>query len=210
MLLFSVNPFLTGMQKLSRLFRIFTVISALFVCENITNSQDETKTSQMYTSWVLFQVVPTPVIYQDADNFNSKVQYGLRWQVIPLNISFRTNKYNSPFQFFKINPVRRFTGSMDIFVQPEWTLSGFKYAKLARFGISAGSRIILPVKGDGEKVSVSFGGKYNYRKDLAGNKDGFWGIEAGIYALFGFVGLQFNYNFDDRSKYNIGFYFKYF
>jgi hypothetical protein len=173
-------------------------------------SQNETKYGEMYKSWLIFQVVPSPVIFQDADKDNAKIQFGLRWQVIPLNISFRSNKYTSPVQFFKINPVRRFTGSMDIFLQPEWTLSGYKYAKLARLGIAAGSRIIFPIKGDGEKISMSLGGKYTHRNDLEGGKNGFWGVEAGVYAIFGFVGLQFNYNFDERSRYSVGFYFKYF
>ncbi|MBL8017344.1 MAG: hypothetical protein JNK43_08745 [Ignavibacteria bacterium] len=174
------------------------------------HSQDETNRGAMYRSWALFQLIPSPVLYQDSDNLNSKVQLGLRWQVIPINISFRSNKHTSPVQFFKINPVRRFTGSMDIFVQPEWTVTGFKYSGLSRFGLSAGSRIILPLKGDGEKISFSLGGKYNYRKDSITGKNGFWSAEAGLYFLFSFVGIQFNYNFDDRSKYNVGFYIKYF
>ncbi len=173
-------------------------------------SQDQTDYSAMYRSWAIFQIVPSPVIFQDADEQNAKVQFGLRWQVIPLNISFRSNKYTSPVQFFKINPVRRFTGSIDLFLQPEWTLSGFKYAGLARFGIAAGSRIIFPVKGDGEKISVSIGGKYTHREDMVNNNNGYFGLEAGLYALFGFVGLQFNYNFDNRTRYNVAFYFKYF
>lgn len=174
------------------------------------NSQDQTDYSAMYRSWAIFQIVPSPVIFQDADEHNSKVQFGLRWQVIPLNISFRSNKYTTLVQFFKINPVRRFTGSMDLFLQPEWTLSGFKYSGLARFGIAAGSRIIFPIKGDGEKISVSIGGKYTHREDMIYNNNGYFGLEAGIYAIFGFVGLQFNYNFDKRTRYNVAFYFKYF
>ena len=195
---------------MSRKILIIKIFLLLFISNYPVFSQDETDNSAMYRSWALFQIMPSPVLYTDSDNLNSKFQLGFRWQVIPLNISFRSNKYTSPVQFFKINPVRRFTGSIDVFVQPEWTVSGYKYAGLSKFGISAGSRIILPVKGDGEKISVSLGGKYNHRNDLRGNKNGFWGIEAGVYAIFGFVGVQFNYNFDERSKYNAGFYFKYF
>jgi hypothetical protein len=189
---------------------VLTIILAQMILPANSFSQDETNTSAMYQSWALFQIVPSPVIFQDADKHNAKVQIGLRWQIIPLNISFRSNKYTTPLQFFKINPVRRFTGSMDIFVQPEWTVTGYKYAKLARFGISAGSRLILPIKGDGEKISFSVGGKYTHRKSLEGGNNGFWGIEGGVYFLFGFVGLQFNYNFDERQRYSAGFYFKYF
>jgi hypothetical protein len=194
------------MKKHKFLFLIVTMLAVPV----FTFSQDETNTGDMYKSWLLFQIIPSPVIFQDADKDNAKIQFGLRWQVIPLNISFRSNKYTTAFQFFKINPVRRFTGSMDIFVQPEWTVTGFKYSGLSRFGISAGTRFILPIKGDGEKLSFSLGGKYTHRKALEGGNNGFWGVEGGIYALFGFVGLQGTYNFDQRQRYNIGFYFKFF
>ena len=194
------------MKKLS----IFAAVLLLLSLNITSYSQDSTDYQKMYTSWALFQLIPSPVIFQDSDNHNSKVQFGLRWQLIPLNISFRSNKYTSTLQFFKINPVRRFTGSMDIFLQPEWSLTGFKYSGLSRFGISAGSRLIFPIKGDGEKISFSLGGKYTHRKDGLTGKNGYWSAEGGIYFLFGFVGLQFSYNFDDRSKYNIGFYIKYF
>ena len=190
--------------------RILLILLFILSLKMNIYAQDSTNFGKMYTSWALMQLIPSPVLIQDSDNNNSKVQFALRWQIIPLNISFRSNKYTSPLQFFKINPVRRFTGSMDIFVQPEWTVTGFKYSGLSRFGISAGSRIILPIKGDGEKISFSLGGKYTHRKDDQTGKNGFWSAEGGIYFLFGFVGLQFAYNFDDRSKYSVGFYLKYF
>ncbi|MBE2227460.1 MAG: hypothetical protein IAE93_08970 [Ignavibacteria bacterium] len=193
---------------MKRTFLLLLIVSAFIRTEIF--AQDSTDYSKMYTSWAMMQIIPSPVIFQDSDGKNSKVQFGLRWQLIPLNISFRSNKFTTPLQFFKINPVRRFTGSMDIFVQPEWTVTGFKYSGLSRFGISAGSRIILPIKGDGEKMAFSLGGKYTHRNDAITGKNGYWSAEGGIYFLFGFVGLQFSYNFDERSRYNIGFFLKYF
>jgi len=193
---------------LKKTFLLLLIVSAFIRTEIF--AQDSTDYSKMYTSWAMMQIIPSPVIFQDSDGNNSKVQFGLRWQLIPLNISFRSNKFTTPLQFFKINPVRRFTGSMDIFVQPEWTVTGFKYSGLSRFGISAGSRIILPIKGDGEKMAFSLGGKYTHRNDAITGKNGYWSAEGGIYFLFGFVGLQFSYNFDERSRYNIGFFLKYF
>lgn len=109
-----------------------------------------------------------------------------------------------------INPVRKFTGSVELFLQPEWAAATFKYSNLARFGLSAGSRITIPLTADGENFSFSLGGKYTYRKDLIGNNNGFWGIEAGGYAIYGILGVQLNYNFDSRTRYNVGFFFKYF
>ncbi len=173
-------------------------------------SQDKTNTSAEYLSWSLLQTIPSPVLFQDSNGKDAHVLFGLRWQIVPVNISFRTNKFISPFQFFKINPVRKFTGSIELFVQPELTTSEFRYADLSKFGISTGSRITIPVLGDGQNVSVSLGGKYNYRKDFSGGNDHYFGIETGVYIIYGILGVQFDYNFDKRTKYNIGFYFKYF
>ena len=173
-------------------------------------AQDETDNTSKYTTWGILQAVPSPVLIQDANDTDSRVQFGLRWQIIPINISFRANKYISPVQFFMINPVRKFTGSVEVFVQPEWATASFEYANLGRFGISTGTRLTLPVIGDGENLSVSVGGKYSYRKDYDGGDDGTFGIEAGVYGFYSILGLQFNYNFNSRSNYNIGLYFKYF
>lgn len=186
----------------------FLILYSYF--NSVLVAQDSTNYTKMYTSWGLMQIVPSPVIFQDRNTNDSKIQLGLRWQIIPINISFRSNKYTSAIQFFKINPVRRFTGSMDIFVQPEWIVTGIKYSGLSRFGISAGSRILLPVKGDGEKISVSLGSKYTHRNDNITNKHGYWSIESGVYFIFSFIGFQFSYNFDERSRYNLGMYVKYF
>lgn len=159
--------------------KIIIRLAIVLITMGVTYSQDNTNTSTKYLTWTLLQTLPSPVFIQDANSQNARILFGLRWQVTPVNISFRANKYISPVQFFMINPVRKFTGSAEIFLQPEWTTAGFKYANLNRFGISAGSRITIPVSGDGENFSISLGGKYTYRKDLLGSNNWYWGIEAG-------------------------------
>ena len=176
----------------------------------ISYSQDNTNNTAKYLSWSLLQTIPSPVLFQDSNDKDARVIFGLRWQVTPVNISFRTNRYESPFQFFMINPVRKFTGSIELFVQPELASDEFDYSKLSMFGIGAGSRLTIPVSGDGQNISVSIGGKYNYRNDYLGSDKHYFGIETGIYFIYGILGVQFNYNFDKRTRYNIGFYFKYF
>jgi hypothetical protein len=189
--------------------RILIILVTVFSLK-ISYSQDKTNNTAKYLSWGLIQTIPSPVLFQDSNDKNARVIFGLRWQVTPVNISFRANKYESPFQFFMINPVRKFTGSAEFFVQPELASDEFEYSDLSRFGIGAGSRLIIPVSGDGQNISVSLGGKYNYRKDFSGGNDHYFGIETGIYFIYGILGVQFNYNFDKKTKYNIGFYFKYF
>jgi hypothetical protein len=173
-------------------------------------SQDETDKTAEYLSWGLLQIIPSPVFFQDANENNARIQFGLRWQVTPLNISFKSNRYISPVQFFKINPVRRFTGSFELFTQPELTLSDAKYSSLRRFSLGSGGRIIFPVSGEGQNLAVSTGAKYVLHKDFFGNDKSYWGIETGIYAIYGLLGLQFNYNFSRQTRYNIGIYFKFF
>jgi hypothetical protein len=195
------------LKYISKLIIIFLV---LVFSLKISYPQDRTNNIAKYLSWGLLQTIPSPVLFQDSDNKNARVLFGLRWHITPLNISFRTNRYESPFQFFMINPVRKFTGSVEFFVQPELASDEFDYAELSMFGIGTGSRLTIPVSGDGQNISVSIGGKYNYRKDYSGMEDHYFGIETGIYFIYGILGVQFNYNFDKRTKYDIGFYFKYF
>lgn len=183
---------------------IFLVISGGY-----TQDFKENNTKKIIT-WGLMQVIPSPTLFQDTDGSNSRVQFGLKWQVIPINISFKANKYVSNTQFFIINPVRRFTGSIEAFVQPELLTSGFKYSNLENFGISTGSRIMLPLVEYGENLSASIGMKYTFRKSIDEVSKGYTGMEAGIYIFGGMIGLQYTHNFNSRTNYNISLYLKYF
>jgi len=197
--------------------RIIYLLSLLFVFSNSfaqtkeieERVTDVEKPFKKYYSWALAQLIPSMTWLNDRNENNSSLNFALRWQVTPLNISFSTNKYVSPVQFFFVNPMRKYTGSLEFFVQPEWSLSRFENSGLKKFGIGVGSRINIPLKNYGEHLYASVGGKYNFRKNEAKNKNGYYGVEAGIYAIFGVVGLQFNYNFDDNTRYNFGIYIKY-
>ena len=124
--------------------------------------------------------------------------------------AFNPNKYVSPVQFFFIYPARRFSGSAEIFVQPELATASFSYADLSVFGISSGPRVIIPIADRGENLSISLGGKYTYRKNFNGDKNYYYGIEAGIYIFGGIAGLQYTQNFNSNTKFNISIYLKYF
>lgn len=192
-------------------YSVFLIISFfIFSYAKPVHSQDETDKTAEYLSWAILQTIPSPVFFQDADENNARVQFGFRWQVTPLNISFKSNHYISPVQFFKINPVRRFTGSFELFIQPELKLSNPKYSNLRKFSLAGGGRIIFPLSGEGQNLAASAGAKYILHKDFSGNDKSYWGIETGIYAIYGVLGLQFNYNFSKQTRYNIGIYFKFF
>ncbi|MEI7485685.1 MAG: hypothetical protein WCK13_13320, partial [Ignavibacteriota bacterium] len=126
-------------------------MSTILVVLVITNSsaQDTNfthrKTSK-YLTWSLLQFIPSPTLVSDANKENARVQFGFQWQIIPVNFSFRANKFVSPVQFFMINPVRRVAGSAELFVQPEVVTSGFKYSGFNNFAVSTGGRFIIPIQ----------------------------------------------------------------
>lgn len=158
----------------------------------------------------MLQAVPSPAFVSDADDNNARVQFSLRWQITPVNFSFRANKFISPVQFFMVNPVRRFTGSAELFVQPEVAAMSFDYSGFKKFGLNTGARVILPVQEMGENISMSLGGVYTFRKNEITNEKGYAGVEAGVYFIGGMIGLQFTKNFSKNNLYSLSFYFKYF
>ncbi len=186
---------------------LFILFARYSYCQEKTT--DVEKTSVKYLSWIVTQLIPSPTFLSDRNDNNSGLTFALRWQITTLNISFNTNKYVSPVQFLFVNPMRKYTGSLEFFVQPELATGSFNYSGYNKTGIAVGSRINIPVKNYGEHLYVSIGGKYTFRKNIQENKNGYYGIEGGVYAIFGTFGLQFNYNFEKKSKYNFGIYFKY-
>ena len=191
------------------------LISLLFVVFFHLNSSAQNKEfalrkTSKYLTWSLLQLVPSPTFVNDANNDNARVQFGFLWQFIPVNFSFRANKFVSPFQFFMINPVRRFTGSAELFAQPEVVTSGFKYSGFNSFAISTGGRFVIPVQELGENISASVGAKYTFRKYDITNENGYPGIEAGVYFFGGMLGIQFVKNFHNNNKFSASFYMKYF
>ncbi len=191
--------------------KIFLIGFIFFILLPFGIAQDfKENTTKKYITWGLMQLVPSPTFFQDTDGENSKVQFGLTWQVIPVNFSLKTNKYVSNTQYFMINPVRRFTGSIEAFVQPEVLTSEFKYSKIKSFGIATGSRVVFPLVEYGENVSASIGMKYTFRKSYDEVSKGYAGLEAGIYVFGGMIGLQYSQNFNSRTNYTISLYLKYF
>lgn len=160
--------------------------------------------------WTILQLLPNPALYQDSDGKNARIQFGFKWNIIPLSFSFNPNNYVSPVQSFFIYPARRFSGSIELFVQPELATSSFNYANLSVFGLTAGPRIVLPIIQKGENLAFSIGGKYTYRKNFNGGKNYYYGVEAGIYVIGGILGLQYTQNFNTNTKFNINLYLKYF
>ncbi len=184
---------------------VFIVSDSSAQVKNFTHR----KTSK-YLTWSLLQLIPSPTLVSDANKENARVQFGLKWQIIPVNFSFRANKLVSPVQFFMINPVRRVTGSAELFVQPEVVTSGFKYSGFNNFALSTGGRLIIPIQELGENISASVGANYTFRKNDLTGENGYSGIEAGVYFFGGMIGVQFAKNFQENNKFSVSIYLKYF
>ena len=191
------------------LFLILLVV-VLSSCSFAQEREFAKRTKAKYINWGLLQLIPSPLFVSDANNDNARIQLGLQWQIIPLNYSFRANKFVSPLQSFMISPVRRFTGSAELFVQPEIVTSGFKYSGFNSFALNTGVRLIIPVQELGENISASLGAKYTFRKNDVKGDNGYPGIEAGIYFFGGMIGFQFVKNFNTNNKFSAAFYLKYF
>lgn len=154
--------------------------------------------------------MPSVTYYEDRGENNSRLKLGLQWQITPVSYSFNTNKYVSNFNFFFIRPVKRFSGSVELFFQPEYIPGEFKYSDLKKFMFKSGARVVLPLWQKGEYLSFSLGAGYNYQKMESGEIKNGVTYETGLYSFFGMLGIKFNYNTNSLSRYNIGMYFKYY
>jgi hypothetical protein len=188
------------------------LIVYLFILVNTVAYSQEYKENKSveYISWSLLQLIPSPVFYDDHNETDARLRFGLRWHITPVNISFSANQYVSPVQFFKINPVRRFAGSAELFIQPEIATGSFKYSDLNELGINFGSRVIFPLIERGEDLAFSLGGKYSLRESKVDTDESHFGVEAGLYFIGGIFGIQYTRNFDSKTNFNFSLYFKYF
>ena len=188
-------------------------IVIVFLSISLTSINSQVKTPEpllKWTTWGLLQALPSVNFYEDRNIKNTALRRGFEWQVTPLSYSFNTNKYISHFSFFFIRPVKRFTGSAELFFQPEYVFGGFKYLSIKRFMFKSGVRAVFPLAHGGEYLSFSLGTGINYQKKLAGCTKITPTYEACMYSFFGMMGLKFNYNPNSEGRYSFGLYIKYY
>jgi len=189
---------------------IIITIFILFSQELIFSQLKDEHPVIKWGSWALLQALPSPTYFEDRNAADSRLKFGLEWQVIPLSYSFNSNKYVSPLNFFFIKPVKRFSGSAEIFFEPSIVTGSFKNADLKKFMYKTGARIVLPIAQRGEYFAVSFGAGYYSQKTNGGKLIDGVTYEGGLYTLFGMLGLKFNYNQNGESRFNFGLYLKYY
>lgn len=132
--------------------------------------------------WIVTQLLPSPGVA----GVHGVATFDMRWQVTPLLYSFGIHRGASPLRAFVVEPFVRHVGSIEAYVSPEYLARG--EAAADRWILRPGIRAYFPLVERGEYLSCSVGTSY---AALAGH--GGVAYEAGIYTLFGVVGLQATY-----------------
>jgi hypothetical protein len=129
--------------------------------------------------WLATQLVPSPELAAGSEG----ARFGVRWQVTPLLFSWGIHRGLSPWRFFVAEPYVRQSGSIEAFVTPEWVDTGRSFSDgwIPRAGV----RAYFPLLQHGEYLSASVGAS-----GLVFAGQGAAAYEAGVYVLYGIVGLQ--------------------
>lgn len=189
---------------------VFTVSLLLLLSGGAHSQAERERTLLKWSSWTLFQALPSPVFFEDKGDNGNGLEFGFEWQVTPVSYTFKPNKYLGHFSSFMIKPVKKFSGSAELFFTPQFALSGFDYSRVKRYMYNAGVRAYFPLMQGGEYLSFSLGaGYYSQKNEFYSKYDGVM-FEAGLYSVFGMAGLKFTYKHNAPSRYNFGLYIKYY
>lgn len=124
--------------------------------------------------WLLGEAIPS----QSVVFGSGAPSYGLSWQVTPILWSWGTNRQVSRFRFVVVDPVARFSGSIELFGTFDWFM-GSVHDTLLRGGL----RATIPLLARGESLAASLGTSIY---DRVGTKVAF---EGGLWTFSGFLGL---------------------
>lgn len=195
--------------KIIQKLRFFIILTSVLLLQSTLSQLRDENALLKWGSWALLQTIPSPVFFDDRNDFATGIKFGLQWHAVPVSYSFNSNKYVSPFNFFYIKPVNRFSGSVETYFEPSLIPGGFRNSGLKKFMYNAGVRLVLPVFHKGEYLAVSFGAGYYNQQSFERKYDGIT-YEAGVYSFFGMLGLKFQYNQKGLCRYNAGIYIKYY
>ena len=166
---------------------ILLSVNSIVLGDNKINANDDDKVAtesniNFNLLWGVAQLIPSP----EWISTNEKNIFGMRWQITPLLFSFGMNKKISPWRYFIADPLSRQSGSVELFVSPEYfyAANSFKSNWLFRNGL----RVYFPIWQKGEYASFSLASSYY-------NFNGNNGIsyEAGFYLFAGIIGFQTTY-----------------
>lgn len=137
--------------------------------------------------WFAAQFLPSAEIAGG----NQGAAWGLKWQITPVAYSWGVYRKISPWRFGVVDPSARQSGSVELYLAPEYvyfpTHSDDSHWKGDELFLRYGGRAYFPLVERGEFLSTSIGASaYDF--------GGAWAVayEAGLYGLGGLVGAQVN------------------
>jgi hypothetical protein len=135
--------------------------------------------------WVFTQLIPSPEVAVGRNAGAEDARFGLRWQVTPVLYSFGIHRGLSPWRALVVEPLVRQSGSVELFFTPEIFTGSLWGSALLRAGV----RSYFPLLAKGDELSVSLGTSYANLNGVSGAA-----YEAGIYFLYGTLGIQVTYS----------------
>jgi hypothetical protein len=132
---------------------------------------------QPTVSWFVMQAVPSPGVGIGQDG----AHLSLAWQVTPILLSWGLDPRLNFLRFFIVEPSYRTSGSIELFVSPEYLGRG---PAVERWGASGGARATIPLIARGENLSLSLGSGAHVFSGATGVF-----FEGGVHTLFGMTGL---------------------
>jgi hypothetical protein len=174
--------------KISKILLLAILFTSINFAKDIESQVDSSKSITEPNiffgwKWGVSQLIPSP----EWITTGGKAKFGMRWQVTPLLYSFGMNKKLSPWRCFLADPLSRQSGSVEIFVTPEYLNieEKFKDKWLFRSGV----RFYIPIWQKGEYASLSFAASYyNF------NGENGFSYEGGFYLFAGILGIQTTYS----------------
>ena len=135
-------------------------------------------------SWIALQLIPSPELV----SAHGTAHFGARWQVTPLLYSFGVHRGEPRLRSFLIEPILRHSGSLELFVSPEYLNITSHGAD--RWYMRPGLRAYFPLIERGDYLSCSIGTSYAIAPTPNGSGVGY---EIGVYSFFGVLGVQITY-----------------
>ena len=135
----------------------------------------ERRNEDKFSSWLPWQLVPNFTLTATS----TQTPFGLEWEATPLLYSFGISRLVSPWSSFIVNPVARFSGSIEAIVTGQ-----FYPSKLgsSHFGYSGQLLGHVPLVERGEHLALNVG-VATYR---VGNDYPVFKV-VGVSTLFGFI-----------------------
>ncbi len=135
--------------------------------------------------WFAAQLLPSPEIADGSQG----AAWGLKWQLTPVAYSWGVYRKISPWRFGVVDPSARQSGSVELYLSPEYFYFPTHSARPSWRGdelfLRYGGRAYFPLIERGEFLSTSIGTSLY---DFGGK----WAVayEAGLYGLGGLFGVQ--------------------